>query len=198
MTLPSTEDLACVNEFWENREHMYVEIKNASARANKAEVKRQNLARLHTVLFRRDGYEMDYYSLFSLKPKNYVNDEVLNGFTYLIARLFPEKKDDVIYCRTFDYEFLFDKARRYSINKIVTFEWFGKLQFFKHIVYMPVNVKREHWVLVEIDLRTEDVLITFWDSLRNYHQQAATICTYIKRFVRDAAIHKGDTSDHLL
>ena len=104
-------------------------------------------------------------SILSLRPKTWLNDEIMNWYFNCSSLSQLAKDQDSCILSTYYYSSLMDvgQTREYTFDNVKNWKCFSEktpLQMSK--VYIPVNLGNQHWVLVVIDNQSKT--ITYYDS----------------------------------
>lgn len=131
-----------------------------------------------------------YTSILSTKPGKWFNDEVINGFGILLQTHFQNPtRDDFLIYSPYVYPAMFDAEGKYKFDNIKAYKAFAEPNLFGKVAYMPVNLKNEHWVLVEIDTRFfPSVTLTYYDPMVSYGEEeflSSEVEFNVQRLVED-------------
>ena len=140
----------------------------------------------HTVAMKINEFDLTEEDLERLQPEGWLNDELINAFVstltpakgtkHMLTYFIPELQRDYNPVtkvwhpdKLRSYERRWKKLQEQSINRFL----------------IPVNVKSNHWILMEVDLTTKQIL--FYDSIPNYmslHELETLVETTIIPFLR--------------
>ncbi|RNA30864.1 sentrin-specific protease 1-like [Brachionus plicatilis] len=112
-----------------------------------------------------------------LKPKCWLNDNIVNYFLHLLTLHTTRKSFN---CQTYLYSFIIEKGYASVIN------WWKNCNLFEYdLIYAPVNVDNKHWILVSIE--SFKCLVTVYDSLMD---DQSNVLSIIREFLDQKYIQK--------
>lgn len=111
------------------------------------------------------GHLLDEFDIQTLKPREWLNDNIINAFVHNQVELAQTRGKDVCYRNTILCSYLITDELTCGLKRGLS-----RGDYWAHkCLLMPVNVTRNHWALIVVDFQRH--MLTYVDSLHYLPKQ---------------------------